>query len=303
MLHTKKQVNKIKDSLSDRAYQGVISVLMVLLIVAIAYPLIYVISCSFSSGAALAAGKVIFLPVDFSLTGYAAVLRYKQVWTGYLNAIIITVVATSINMVLTTMAAYPLSRRNLQWKGFYSTFFLIVMFFSGGIIPSYILMTKLHLVDTRWSIILSGGINIYNMIIMRTFFQNSIPNELLEAAKIDGITDIGYLFKIVIPLSKAIYAVLILYYAVAHWNAYFNAMLYIRDLDLYPLQLVLKDILSGAKVDLSRIDDAETLEALTGLSNLMKYAVIIISTLPVLAVFPFVQKHFEKGVMIGSVKG
>ena len=241
--------------------------------------------------------------MDFSTTGYRIVFSYGLIWKAYGNTIIYTVVATAINLVLTTMAAYPLSRRNFQGKKYYMVLFMVTMFFSGGMIPNYILMTKLYLVNTRWAIILSGGISIYNMIVMRTFFQNSIPSELLEAAKIDGISDIGYLLQIVIPLSKAVFAVITLYYAVAHWNSYFNAMLYLRDRDLYPLQMVLRDILNASKVDLSEITDPELLKQMRGASDTMKYALIVVSCVPVLVAYPFVQRFFEKGVMIGSVKG
>lgn len=175
--------------------------------------------------------------------------------------------------------------------------------FSGGLIPTYILMTKLGLTNTRWAIIFSGTISIYNMIIMRTYFQNSIPADLLEAAKIDGITDIGYLVRIVIPLSKSIFAVIALYYAVAHWNSYFDALIYLRDRDLYPLQLILRGILNASKIDLTQIQDAELLAQMIGMSDVMKYAMIVIATVPILAAYPFVQRFFEKGVMIGSVKG
>lgn len=237
------------------------------------------------------------------MQGYKAVFAYQQVWVGYRNTIFYTVVGTLLNLTLTIMAAYPLSRKNFQFRNFYMTLFLIIMFFSGGIIPNYILMTKLHLTNTRWSLILSGSISVYNMIIMRTYFQNNIPNELLEAAKIDGITDIGYLLKVVLPLSKSILAVITLYYAVSHWNSYFNAMLYLRDESLYPLQLVLRSILNVGKIDLSQITDAEIIKQMRGLSDLMKYSLIIISSAPIIIAYPFVQKFFEKGVMIGSVKG
>lgn len=298
-----KRKNKIGLCRSDRIMRDVVMVLMVLLVIVILYPLIYVLSSSFSSGTAVTTGKVLLWPVDFSTTGYQLVFDYKSVWTGYLNTIIYTVVATVVNMILTTLAAYPLSRRNFYGRGVFMTLFLIPMFFSGGLIPNYILMTKLHLTNTRWSVILSGAISIYNLIIMRTFFQNSIPNELLEAAKIDGITDIGYLFKIVIPLSKSIFAVITLYYAVAHWNSYFDALMYLRDRDLFPLQLVLRDILSAATVDLTQVRDAVVLAKLIGAADVMKYALIVISTVPILVAYPFVQKFFKKGVMIGSVKG
>ena len=299
----KRNKNKIGLCTEDKIMYAVVDVLMVLLILIIAYPLIYVVSSSFSSGEAVSSGKVLLWPVDFSLTGYEIVFNYKQVWTGYYNTIIYTVVATALNVVLTTMAAYPLSRKNFQGRHFCMTLFMITMFFSGGIIPSYILKTQMHIVNTRWSIILTGAISVYNMVVMRTFFQNSIPGELLEAAKLDGISDFGYLFKIVIPLSKAVFAVITLYYAVAHWNSYFNAMLYLRNRDLYPLQLVLRDILNAANVDLSQISDPELLRQLAGSSDVMKYSLIVISSLPMMVAYPVVQKYFEKGVTIGSVKG
>lgn len=295
--------NRIDLCLSDRIMRDIVYLLMFLLILIILYPLIYVVSSSFSSGEAVSTGKVLLWPVEFSLQGYKAVFAYQQVWVGYRNTIFYTVAGTLLNLMLTIMAAYPLSRKNFQFRNFYMTLFLITMFFSGGIIPNYILMTKLHLTNTRWSLILSGSISVYNMIIMRTFFQNSIPNELLEAAKIDGITDIGYLLKVVLPLSKSILAVITLYYAVAHWNSYFNAMLYLRDESLYPLQLVLRSILNVGKVDLSQITDAEIIKQMRGLSDLMKYSLIIISSAPIIIAYPFVQRFFEKGVMIGSVKG
>lgn len=295
--------NRIDLCLSDRIMRDIVYALMFLLILIILYPLIYVVSSSFSSGEAVSTGKVLLWPVEFSLQGYKAVFAYQQVWVGYRNTIFYTVAGTLLNLTLTIMAAYPLSRKNFQFRNFYMTLFLITMFFSGGIIPNYILMTKLHLTNTRWSLILSGSISVYNMIIMRTFFQNSIPNELLEAAKIDGITDIGYLLKVVLPLSKSILAVITLYYAVAHWNSYFNAMLYLRDESLYPLQLVLRSILNVGKVDLSQITDAEIIKQMRGLSDLMKYSLIIISSAPIIIAYPFVQRFFEKGVMIGSVKG
>ena len=295
--------NRIDLCLSDRIMRGIVYALMFLLILIILYPLIYVVSSSFSSGEAVSTGKVLLWPVEFSLQGYKAVFAYQQVWVGYRNTIFYTVAGTLLNLTLTIMAAYPLSRIIFQFRNFYMTLFLITMFFSGGIIPNYILMTKLHLTNTRWSLILSGSISVYNMIIMRTYFQNSIPNELLEAAKIDGITDIGYLLKVVLPLSKSILAVITLYYAVAYWNSYFNAMLYLRDESLYPLQLVLRSILNSGTVDLSQITDVDIIKQMRGLSDLMKYSLIIISSAPIIIAYPFVQRFFEKGVMIGSVKG
>ena len=302
-MKTKSTTNKIELCLSDKILRAVVGAVIFVLILVILYPLIYVVSSSFSSGTAVSTGKVILWPVDFSLQGYKAVFSYRQIWTGYRNTIFYTVAGTLLNLTLTVMVAYPLSRRNLQFRSFYMTLFLITMFFSGGIIPNYILLTKLHLTNTRSALLLSGAISVYNMIIMRTYFQHSIPEELLEAAKIDGITDIGYLFKVVLPLSKSILAVITLYYAVGHWNSYFNAMLYLRDESLYPLQLILRSILNVGKIDLSQITDVEVLKQIRGLSDLMKFSLIIISSVPVIVAYPFVQRFFEKGVMIGSVKG
>ncbi len=295
--------NRVGVPREDKIMYTIIYIAMTALLIAVLYPLIYVLSSSFSSGSAVSSGKVLLWPVDFSVTGYKIIFSYKLVWSGYFNTILITLVATTINMVLTIMTAYPLSRRDFIGKNFYMTLFMITMFFSGGMIPNYILMSKLHLTNTRWAVILSGAISVYNMIIMRTYFMNSIPQELFEAARIDGITDWGYLFRMVLPLSKAIMAVILLYYAVAHWNSYFTAMLYIRDRELYPLQIVLRDVLNASNIDLSEITDAEVLAQMIGAADLIKYALIVVSAAPILCAYPFVQKYFEKGVMIGSVKG
>ena len=294
--------NKIRLRSADLVMEILVIVLTAFILLVVLYPLLYVLSCSISNSDSVNAGKVILWPVGFSLNGYKLVFSYKNVWTGYLNTIFYTVAGTLINLILTTLAAYPLSRRFCGHK-LVMAFFLITMFFSGGMIPNYILMSNLHLTNTRWAVLLSGALSCYNMIIMRTFFQNSIPKDLLEAAKIDGITDIGYLLKVVIPLSKAIFAVITLYYAVAHWNSYFNAMLYLRKQEMYPLQLVLRSILNAGKIDPGEIDDPEMLRMLLDSQDLMKYALMIISSLPLLVAYPFVQKFFKKGVMIGSVKG
>ena len=295
--------NKIGLCWQDKVLYSVITVIMTLLLIIVLYPLIYVLSSSFSSGSAVSAGRVILWPVQPTLNGYKVVFGYSSVWIGYKNSIIYTLFGTALNIVLTTMVAYPLSVRRFHGRKFVTTLFMIIMFFNGGMIPTYILMSQLHLTNTRWAIILSGGVSVYNMIIMRTFFQNSIPEDLHEAAMLDGVSDIGYLFKIVMPLSKAIYSVITLYYAVAHWNGYFNAMLYLRDPDLLPLQNVLRSILNAARIDVSQITDSDLLEQLIGLSDVMKFSLIVISCVPVLIAYPFVQRFFEKGVMIGSVKG
>ena len=294
---------KVGLPLEDKILNVVVYVAMILLVIVVAYPMIFVLSSSFSSGRAVTNGWVLLWPVEPSIKGYQMVFDYRIIWTGYGNTIYITVVATTINVILTTLAAYPLSRRNMQGRKIYMTLFMITMFFSGGMIPSYILRLKLGLIGSRWAVILSGALSVYNMIIMRTFFMNSIPPDLFDAARIDGISDIGYLLKIVIPLSRAVFAVIVLYYAVAHWNSYFSSMLYLRDRDMYPLQMVLRDILSASNVDLDQFDDAEILASVIGSTDLIKYASIVVSAAPVLVAYPFVQKFFEKGVMLGSVKG
>lgn len=299
----KNKSSAIHISREDRILDVTIKVLIVLFIICVAYPMIYVVSSSFSSGKAVSQGSVFLWPVEPTLKGYRTVFAYRDVWTGYANTIFYTVVGTVINVIATTLCAYPLARRNLQFKKFYNILFLIPLFFSAGLVPSYILMTNLHLTNTRWAILLPGAISIYNMNIMRTYFQNSIPGDLLEAAKIDGITDIGYLLKIVLPLSRPIYAVITLYYAVGHWNSYFDALIYLRKDEMKPLQLVLRSILNASRIDLSSFTDPEVLAQLVGLSDLMRFSLVVVSSLPILVAYPFVQRYFEKGVMIGAVKG
>lgn len=289
---------------SDSVFNGVLVTLVIVFLVILLYPLIYVLSCSFSSGPAVTGGRVVLWPVDLSLDGYRSVFANRFVWTGYANTIFYAIVGTGLNLVLTVLMAYPLSRRGLPLKKLYTTLFILVpMFFGGGLIPTYMLFTSLHLVNTRWAILLSGAVSATNVVIMRTFFTNSIPMELLESAQIDGITDVGYLFKMVLPLSKAVLSVITLYYMVGHWNAYFTPMIYLHKRETLPLQIVLRQILSATRVDTSEITDPEIVTKLTTLADVMKYSLIVISTIPMLILYPFVQKFFEKGVMIGSLKG
>ena len=303
VLDTSKPI-KIGIAAEDKALYTVVGIVMVLWMIIIAYPLIFVVSSSFSSGNAVSAGRVLLWPVEPSVTGYQIVFAYKQVWVGFANTIFYTVVGTALNLVVTTLAAYPLARRNFQGRNIYMTLFMITMFFSGGIIPGYINMVNLGLTNNRWSLILPGLINVQNMIIMRTFFQNSIPGDLQEAAMLDGCSDFRYLLQIVLPLSKAVMSVLLLYYAVSHWNSYYSALLYIRDETKFPLQLVLRTILiASTSTDLTQIESSAAQAAMQNAGETMRYALIVIATVPILTVYPFIQKYFEKGVMIGSVKG
>jgi putative aldouronate transport system permease protein len=267
------------------------------------YPLIFVISSSFSSADAVSSGKVILWPVDFSTEGYETVFENSQVGRGYLNSIFYTVFGTLISLSMTMMAAYALARKDLPFRGPLMFLFTFTMLFDGGMIPNYMLMRDLHFLNTPWAILLPGAIAVYNMIITRTFIAHNIPNELRESAEIDGCTDFQYFFRIVLPLSKAIIAVIALYYAVFQWNSYFSAFLYLTDKDLFPLQIVLRDILLANTIEASAIVEPELMAAKQGLADLLKYALIIVSSIPMMIVYPFIQKYFVKGVMIGSLKG
>ena len=302
---SKKKSTAIRLSVGDRVMDTVINIIMALLFLVVLYPLVYVVSSSFSSGDAVFNGKVILWPVDFSTFGYEIVLKFPKVWVGYKNTIINTVLGTIMNVFTTTLVAYPLSRKEFQGKGFYMFIFMFTMWFGGGLVPTYILMSDLGLINNRLAVMLTGLVSISNMVVMRSFFRSSIPGDLHDAARVDGISDIGYLIKIVLPLSKAIFSVVTLYYAVAHWNAYFSAMIYLRDPSMMTLQQVLKDLLAQANPSLDDVSDvsAEDLANMQYAADLMKYSLIVISSAPILCAYPFVQKYFEKGVMIGSVKG
>ena len=244
------------------------------------------------------------MPVDFSLKGYTAVVTSQRVWQGFGNSIIYTTLGTFINIVMTMLAAYPLSRQDLRARGFIMKLFTFTMLFSGGMIPSYLLMNKLGLLNTIWAMVLPGAISVYNMIVARTYIVNSIPIELFESASLDGCTDDRYLLSVVLPLSKPIIAVLVLWYAVGHWNAYFNAMIYLKDKNMAPLQIVLREFLIVE--DMSEANIAanidEYMEQLY-MKNLYQYSLIVVSAVPVMLLYPFIQRHFVKGIMLGSIKG
>lgn len=294
---------KIKMCREDRIYYSISGVIIFLILIAVMYPLIYVVSASFSSGEALLQAKVILWPVDFTLDGYKSVFQDDDIITGYINTIIYTVTGTALNVFMSLIAAYPLSRKDLPGRTVISFLFSFTMLFSGGMIPNYLVVRNLHLLNTRWAIILPGALGVYNMLIVRSFMQNSIPGELLEAARIDGSSDAYYFWKIVLPLSKASIAVITLYYAVGHWNAYFNALMYLDDRKLIPLQLVLREILISNRNSAAMAYDEELLAAKENMAELLKYSLIVVSSLPICCVYPFVQKYFVKGVMVGSVKG
>jgi putative aldouronate transport system permease protein len=285
----------------EKIFDAVVNTLAALILVVVLYPLIFIVSASFSDPAMVLNGEVLLLPKHITLEAYKNVLQNDQIWNGYGNTILYTFVGTVINLIMTTLAAYPLSRPDLPGRGGIMFFVTLTMFFSGGLIPSYLLVKNLGMVDTMWALIIPGAIATYNLIVMRSYFQTSIPWEIQEAAHIDGCSNWKLLTHVILPLSKPILAVMVLFYAVGHWNSYFNALIYIRSKDLYPLQLVLREVLLVSQTD--AVDSNVGMESKVLLAESIKYVVIIISSLPVLVMYPFVQRHFVKGVMIGSLKG
>ncbi len=278
-------------------------IILTLLLILVLYPIIFVLSASFSSGNAVSSGKVLLWPVEFSLEGYKAVFRNPNIVMSFFNTVIYTLAGTMINVVMAIITAYPLSRRDLKGRNFIMFIFTFTMFFSGGLIPTYILIKDLKMIDTFAAMVIPGALSVYNMIVTRTFIQSNIHDELLEAAKIDGCGDISFLVKIVVPLSKAVIAVVALFSAVAHWNTYFNAMIYLNTKSKFPIQIILREILIMNQIDLNMVMDPELQIALSNLADVLKYALIVVATAPILCIYPFIQKYFVKGVMLGSIKG
>ena len=297
------KAGRIKDSREDRAFYLIVNLLMALILIVVLYPLIYVVSSSFSDGHAVRNGKVLLWPVGFSLDGYRMVFQFDTVISGYLNSFKYMIVGTLINVAMTMLCAYPLARRTLPFRNAFMFLFTFTMYFGGGLIPTYLMVRSLGMLNSMWALVIPGAISVYNMIITRTFIQNSIPHEMLEASQIDGCNDAQFFFRMVLPLSKAILAVITLYYAVAHWNGWFDAFIYLSDRDMYPLQLILRDILIVSNIDTTAIDDPDLIERMEYTRDLVKYALIVVASVPMMMLYPFVQKYFIKGVMVGSLKG
>ena len=302
MMKTRRKHHPIRDTLGDKLFYAVCYLITALFMLAVLYPLVYILSASFSSAEAITSGRMWLYPVDFSLVGYKYILKYDAIWLGYRNTLFYTFAGTLINVVMTMTCAYGLSRRGMRGRRFFTMIFTFTMIFSGGMIPNYLLMKNLKILNTVWCMLLPGAISAYNLIVAKTFIENSIPGDLLEAARIDGCSDVRFFFSIVLPLSKAILAVLLLMYAAAHWNAYFNAFLYLTDKKLYPLQIFLRQILVQSNMSADMLDP-EAMAQMQTLQQILKYAVIVVSTAPMLCLYPFVQKYFRQGVMIGSIKG
>lgn len=294
---------KMKEAGSDRLFTIANYTVLTLIMIIVLYPLVYVVSASFSSSSAVLSGRVWLWPVEPTLDGYRAVFKNGMVVRGFMNTLFYTLAGTGINLLFTVLAAYPLSRKDFRGRNIFMLLFVFTMMFNGGLIPTYLLVKNLGMIDTVWSMLIPAALSVWNVIIMRTYFQTTIPGELLEASQLDGCTDFRFLLRIVLPLSGPILAVIALFYAVGHWNQYFNAMIFLKRAELYPLQLILRDILVQNEVNIDMLGDAKTAAARQGLRELLKYSLIVVTSVPLLVVYPFVQKFFVKGVMIGSLKG
>ncbi len=292
--------NKIKDSIPERIFDGFNILILFLLMIVTVYPLLYVLFASLSNPASFALHKGILLwPQKFSLLAYKAVCDNPMIGRGYLNTLIIVVGGTAINLLMTSLGAYVLSRPNLPYKRFMNLFVMFTMFFSGGLIPSFLVVSGMGLLDSYWAILLPGAISTYNMIVMRTSFE-TLPISLEESALIDGANELTVLVRIILPLSAPVVAVMLLFYGVGHWNSWFSAMIYLRTRIKYPLQLILREILvendlNNMTVDVGSLDKEP-------IGETIKYATIVVATLPILCIYPFLQKYFTKGIMIGAVK-
>ena len=297
---------KIKESTGDIILNVITAIILVFVIIVVGYPVLYVISCSFSSSSALEAGRVILWPVEPTLEAYRFVMQYKQVWVGFRNSVFYTVCDVFLQMTMTLLVAYPLSRQSFQGRGVYTMVFYMSTRISAGMIPGFILKCDLGLFDNIWAVLISGSVSVSHILIMRTAIKSNIPNELFDSAMIDGANHFQCLFKLAIPLTKATMSVLILYCIVGQWNEYFTSMLYLRRKELYPLQLVLRPIMTAAStigtMDVGEMNATAQKQAKEGLEN-VRYALILISTVPVLLAYFVVQKYFKGGVMMGSVKG
>jgi len=287
----------------DKVFEIVnVSILFIILIVVV-YPLIFMVSSSFSSTSAVAGGRVWLLPVEPTLLGYRTIFDFPPIWVAYRNTIFYTVVGTSINIFMTILAAYPLSRKDFYGRNFFMFLITFTMFFSGGMIPTYLLVHNLGMINTRWALIIPPAISAWNVIITRTYYQANISDEILDAAKIDGCSDFRFLISIVLPISGAITAVNVLFYAVFHWNSYFDALIYLNREDLLPLQIILRRILILNSVDGRLTGSVTALSERIGIAELIRYALIVVSSAPILMLYPLVQKFFVRGVMVGSIKG
>jgi len=297
------QSTRIKRSRGDLVFDIFIFIIMSLFMFICLYPLHFILIASVSDPNQVLIGNVLLTPSGFTLDGYARILQDQRIWTGYRNTLLYATIGTTINVTLTLTAGYALSRKDLPGRKWILLVIIFTMFFNGGMIPTFIVVRNLGLLDTMWAMVLPNAVHIWNLMITRSFFETTIPDELHEAASIDGCSTFRFFLQIVLPLSKAIIAVMVLFYAIIHWNTFFAALIYLTSPDRFPLQIILRNILLMNQPDAALVDDAVTLLERQRLSELIKYGVIVVASVPVLAMYPFVQRYFVKGVMIGSIKG
>ena len=298
-----KKPRRIRDTAFDRAFVIFIYSMLSLTLFIVIVPIIFIVAASFSDPKAVISGEVWFWPVRPTLRGYEAVFKNPKLMTGFFNSFFYMIVGTVVNLIMTMLCAYPLTRKEFRARNVISVLMVFTMYFSGGMIPTYIVVRKLGLIDTRWAMIIPVALSVWNVILCRTYIVSTIPDSLYESATMEGCSPFRFMISIVLPLSAPIMAVLALYYGVSHWNTYFNALIYLNKAELAPLQIVLREILVLSKIDPIMISDARELAAKQGLSDLLKYSVIIVGSAPVMIIYPFVQKYFVTGVMIGAVKG
>jgi len=290
-------------SSGDKMFDAVNMTLLGIISIIVLYPLVFVLSASISDPAAVLGGDMWLLPKGITFEGYAKVFDNSDLLNSYGNTIFYTTLGTAINLVMTVMAAYPLSKRDFRGRNLLMGVMVFTMFFSGGLVPTYLLVKQLGMTNTFWALVIPNAVSVYNIIIMRTFFQSSIPGEIQEAAAIDGCSELRILRSVVLPLSMPILAVMVLFYSVGHWNAYFNALIYLTDRADYPLQLILREILiQGQMEEMVNVGDSSHAKTLLD-QEAIKYAVVVVANLPILMLYPFLQKYFVKGVMIGALKG
>lgn len=291
------------ESRGDRIFNIINYTILILVTIIVLYPLLFVLSASFSDPQTVLRGEMLLWPKGFNLNSYVKIFQNQDIISGFTNTLIYTSLGTLINLTMTILAAYPLSRKDFVGRNAIMALLVFTMFFSGGLIPTYLLIKNLGMLNSLWVMIIPNAVSIWNIIIMRTFFQQSIPNELQEAATIDGCSNIKILTRIILPLSMPIIAVTILFYAVGHWNAFFNALLYLSDKEKFPLQLILREILiQGQTNDMVKMSTESVIKQQREVEGI-KYAVLVVANLPVLALYPFLQRYFVKGVMIGAIKG
>jgi len=299
----KKSVYKIGSSQGDKLFDFVVHFSLFIVVLIVLLPLIYVVSASFSAPTAIREGRVWLLPVEPTLMAYEAIFRDPSILRGFYNSTFYMIAGTFINLIMTVLAAYPLSRKQFLIRNYVMGIFTFTMLFSGGLIPLYLLVMNLGLLNTRWVMLLPTAMSVWNVIITRTFYMTNIPEEIYESTMMDGCSDFKFLLSIVLPLSGPIMAVMALFYGIAHWNTFFNALIFLSSEELFPLQLILRNILILHQFDAAVIVDFDALMRRLGLMELLRYAVIVVATVPMLCIYPFIQRYFVKGVMIGALKG